>query len=165
MSPIYTVHLTGLWTNQGLTSYSDRTYQILFAAARSPPAYLPPTPPSDPIASAQAPRHQSSLYAYWALPTPTSSAPRSPPQIHPTIIPICQDCDSPLLSTNDVDTCMSGMDDAGEAGEFACRACRRLVCGTCAVVEVGIGRECLSCKTQVGKNRRETWVGGIGWMP
>lgn len=63
------------------------------------------------------------------------------------------------------------MDD----GEFACRSCRRRVCGTCAVVEVGVGRECLGCRTKggggggdgrsSGRSGRETWIGGIGWMP
>lgn len=60
---------------------------------------------------------------------------------------------------------MSGMDDANEGGEFACRACGRVICENCAVVEVGVGRECLSCKTRVTRSGKETWVGGIGWMP
>lgn len=81
----------------------------------------------------------------------------------------CQDCDSLLLySDDDVDISMGGMDvPCGEdLDELACRICRRLVCAICAVVEGGLGRECLSCKTtQIGKSRRETWVGGIGWVP
>lgn len=78
----------------------------------------------------------------------------------------CHDCDSSLMSSDDVDICMGGMGDPGEdVGELACRICRRLVCAICAVVEGGLGRQCLSCKTQIGKSRRETWVGGIGWVP
>ena len=57
---------------------------------------------------------------------------------------------------------MGGMDGGEMDGEdYACRSCGRKVCGTCAVVEVGDGRECLQCRTSTGKK----WVGGIGWMP
>lgn len=60
---------------------------------------------------------------------------------------------------------MGGMDDAVDEREFSCRVCTKLVCEACAVVEVGIGRECLSCTTHVEGSRGTTWVGGIGWMP
>lgn len=60
---------------------------------------------------------------------------------------------------------MGGMDDEIDEWEFSCRVCTKLVCETCAVVEVGVGRECLGCKTRVGRSGGTTWVGGIGWMP
>ncbi len=46
---------------------------------------------------------------------------------------------------------MSGMDtDFGYAGvdeaETRCMSCARMVCETCAVVETGVGRECLECR-------------------
>ena len=73
----------------------------------------------------------------------------------------CEDCEAPL-SSQDSDTCMGGMDGGEMDGDnYACRSCGRKVCGTCAVVEVGDGRECLQCRTSTGKK----WVGGIGWMP
>lgn len=159
----------------GLTLDLETTYQILFAAARSPPlSNLSTSPPPStasvaPVHNSQKSSRQSSLHAFWALPTPPSSAPRTPPppssQSYSSAPLTCQDCDSFLLSASDIDTCMGGMDDANENGEFACRACGRIVCETCAVVEVGVGRECLSCKTQVRSRGKETWIGGIGWMP
>ena len=73
----------------------------------------------------------------------------------------CEDCEA-SLSSQDSDTCMGGMDGGEMDGDnYACRSCGRKVCGTCAVVEVGDGRECLQCRTSTGKK----WVGGIGWMP
>lgn len=35
---------------------------------------------------------------------------------------------------------------AGGEDDVRCRGCGRVVCGTCAVVEVGVGRECLECR-------------------
>ena len=72
----------------------------------------------------------------------------------------CEDCEAPL-PIQDSDTCMGGMDDREMDGaDYACRSCSRRVCGTCAVVKIGEGRECLQCKTST----RKKWVGGIGWM-
>ena len=72
----------------------------------------------------------------------------------------CQDCDA-LLDVLDTDVSMGGVEDEDAKGaEFGCRFCGRRVCGVCAVVEVGVGRECLQCRT----SRRKKWVGGIGWM-
>ena len=72
----------------------------------------------------------------------------------------CDDCESPL-PTSDADILMGGMDvDDTDGREFACRTCRRRVCDTCAVVQVGVGRDCLQCRTT-----RKKWVGGIGWVP
>lgn len=146
----------------------EKTYQILFAAANSPPP--PPPPPSIPAPSipSRSPtsHRQPSLHAFWNLPTPPPSAPRTPAPPSPSLNrPACQDCDAPLLSSSDTDICMGGMDDAIDEWEFSCRVCAKLVCETCAVVEVGTGRECLSCKTRVSRRGGTTWVGGIGWMP
>ena len=78
----------------------------------------------------------------------------------PSPVVTCEDCETPL-STQDSDTCMGGMDGGETDGaNYACRSCGRKVCGTCAVVEVGDGRECLQCRTST----RKKWVGGIGWM-
>ena len=78
----------------------------------------------------------------------------------PSPVATCEDCET-TLSTQDSDTCMGGMDGGEMDGaNYACRSCGREVCGTCAVVEVGDGRECLQCRTST----RKKWVGGIGWM-
>lgn len=143
----------------------ETTYQKLFAAAR-----FTPSPPSDPNPTFQArnqnTQNQPSLHTFWPLPTPPVSAPQSPPPSSQHLFSLtCDDCDSLLLSPSDVDICMTGMDDMEECGEFSCRSCGRRVCGACAVVDVGVGRECLGCKTKGGGSRRETWIGGIGWMP
>lgn len=46
---------------------------------------------------------------------------------------------------------MGGMEiDSGYAGfdesEVRCMGCGKMVCETCAVVETGVGRECLDCR-------------------
>lgn len=48
---------------------------------------------------------------------------------------------------------MDGMEiDSNNAGldasEVRCMACGKMVCETCAVVETGVGRECLECRTR-----------------
>lgn len=48
---------------------------------------------------------------------------------------------------------------AAEESPYGCDACKRLVCDMCAVVVVGVGRDCLQCKTS-----RKALVGGLGWM-
>ena len=71
----------------------------------------------------------------------------------------CEDCEAPLPSNPD--TYMMDIDEEMPAvDDFHCRNCRRRVCDMCAVVETGIGRDCLQCRTS-----RKTWVGGIGWVP
>lgn len=151
--------------SSSLTSKLETTYQILFAAARSTPPFYTPKQMLQPQAHTQNSQHQQSLHTFWPLPTPPSSAPQSPPPLS-HILPLltCEDCDSSILSPSDVDICMTGMDEMEEYGEFACRSCGRRVCGTCAVVEIGAGRECLGCKTKGGGVAREKWIGGIGWM-
>ena len=62
----------------------------------------------------------------------------------------CEDCDTVLLSPSN-DVSMGGMDiDLEHAGidgrELSCMDCGRMVCETCAVVQTGIGRECLECR-------------------
>ena len=150
--------------DSSLTLKLETTYQILFAAARSSPPLYTPKPIFQ--GHSQTSQHQPSLHTFWPLPTPPSSTPQfqpPPSQVLPLLT--CEDCDCPLLSPSDVDICMTGMDDMEGCEEFACRSCGRRVCGACAVVEVGVGRECLSCKTKPGGTVRETWIGGIGWMP
>ena len=58
------------------------------------------------------------------------------------------------------DALMGGMDLDISVDDFACRNCRKRVCDMCAVVETGMGRDCLQCRTS-----RKKWVGGIGWVP
>lgn len=135
------------------------TYQRLFSAARSPPLTEHSTPTQTVHTPPSPPERQSSLHSFWPISssTPTVSEPIT---IEPSLTITCEDCEAPL-PTQDSDTCMSGMDSGEMDGaDFACRSCSRRVCGTCAVVEVGEGRECLQCRTST----RKKWVGGIGWM-
>ena len=71
----------------------------------------------------------------------------------------CEDCDN-LLPSTDTDISMEGVDDRdGGIAECACRSCGRRVCGMCAVVEVGAGRECLQCRTSTRKKRDDIdWI-------
>ena len=134
------------------------TYQKLFAAARSPPAALTHTPSSQDATSRQQPQRQHSLHNFWSI----SSPPREydAMDLVPWSTPLCEDCERPLdLPDNDI--CMGGTDDdESRTSEFACHCCKRRVCGICAIVDIGIGRECLQCRA----SRRKKWVGGIGWM-
>ncbi|KAL2038354.1 hypothetical protein N7G274_009003 [Stereocaulon virgatum] len=136
----------------------ETTYNKLFAAARSPPPLSYSISPSTSISPArpQPPQRQHSLHNFWSLP---SSAPSvsHPMTIVPSSGATCEDCEASL----DVDVFMGGMDDEDAKGaEFGCQSCGKRVCGMCAVVEVGVGRECLHCRT----SSRKKWVGGIGWM-
>ena len=74
----------------------------------------------------------------------------------------CTDCDADFpVADGCADICMGGMDEESpEMREYNCKECRKTVCDHCAVVEAGVGRECLNCRTSV----RKKWVGGIGWM-
>ena len=135
------------------------TYQRLFSAARSPPRTDYPATSQTVHTRPSPPQRQSSLHSFWPM---SSSTPTVSEHIMAVPSPVitCEDCESPL-PTRDSDTCMGGMDGGEVDGaEYACRSCSRRVCGTCAVVEIGEGRECLQCRTST----RKKWVGGIGWM-
>jgi len=138
---------------------TETTYQRLFAAARSPPPAAHPSANQVIHARPQLNQRQPSLHNYWTISSPPPDI-SEPPTTNNYSSSTCEDCETPLPSI-DGDTCMGGMDD-GNTGraEYACRSCGRRVCGVCAVVEVGIGRECLQCRTST----RKKWVGGIGWM-
>jgi len=75
----------------------------------------------------------------------------------------CGECESALLrdqssgETMEVD--MMDVDILSGADMWACTACGKNVCDTCAVR--GDGRVCLECATGC-KGKR--WVGGIGWL-
>lgn len=139
----------------------ENTYQMLFAAARSPQTTSPLA--STPIVHTRPPppQRQPSLHNFWTI---SSMAPVISDVPPPSSAPVasCQDCDVELPMA-DTDISMGGMDEDGDGShEYACKTCRRRVCDTCAVVEIGSGRECLQCKTST---TRKKWVGGIGWMP
>ncbi|KAL8807352.1 MAG: hypothetical protein Q9223_007797 [Gallowayella weberi] len=132
------------------------TYDLLFSAARS--AHLNPRPSSAlhhqqlHHTAPQAPR-QSSLHHFWTLPAPpTSNAIEAEALPPPNQFSgeKCEDCDAPLpLSLMD-DVAMGDIGiDSGSTWldeDRRCRECGRMVCATCAVVEVGAGRECLECR-------------------
>ena len=132
------------------------TYQKLFAAAQSPIVHDNTAAPKT-LQRPAPPQRQPSLHNYWSICTP-------PPQnlgeysIETPAPSRCEDCEKAL--PGDSDTCMGGIgEDSSAADEFQCRSCGRRVCDMCAVVETGIGRDCLQCRTSRG-----TWVGGLGWV-
>ena len=140
-------------------SFLANTYQKLFAAARTPPASMDITSPS-PILRARPPppQRQPSLHNFWSICTPARSGMEDTIEEAPCMA-ACEDCEAPLPSNGD--TSMHGMDDDVALGaDFLCRNCHRRVCDMCAVVETGLGRDCLQCRTS-----RRKWVGGIGWVP
>lgn len=137
----------------------ETTYRRLFAAARFPPPAADPIPTQVIHASQQPNQRQTSLHTFWSISSQPPPNSETALEIHPTSS-ICVDCEAPLAFL-EVNISMGGMDDedAGSS-EFACRSCGTKVCRMCAVVEVGVGRECLQCRTSTRKRR----VGGIGWM-
>lgn len=146
-----------------------------------------PRPPSS--TSSCSSQHQSKQLAQQSLHSFFSSTPhrsssgssniaRSPPppplfsQTSNTFLqqdsPRCEDCDTSLLAQStttiddamDIDMDINNVMLASEDGAaWACAACGRRVCDTCAVRRDG--RLCLGCAT-AGRSKR--WVGGIGWM-
>ncbi|KAL8727505.1 MAG: hypothetical protein Q9181_005691 [Wetmoreana brouardii] len=131
------------------------TYNRLFSAARSSHS-VPANPPShhqQTLQSAPPAPRQSSLHNFWSLPAPpTSTAPAANnPTSSGALEPrVCEDCDAPLMPSSG-EVLMGGMDTDGDEvamdeDELRCRGCRKMVCATCAVVETGMGRECLECR-------------------
>ena len=131
-----------------------KTYNILYTGARFPhPSTQPPHKPnqhSDTMASSAQHESQTSLHNFWVLPSKPESIDSAGLISNDSDMERCEDCDAPLLLGTAGDVDMSGMDiDTGFTGldeDARCMRCRRLVCETCAVVEVGVGRECLECR-------------------
>jgi hypothetical protein len=162
VSPTFSVLSSSSLLHQLLNSLTqylrpENTYNKLFAAARPPPALTRSTSSQD-HTPRQPPQRQHLLHRFWSISSPPTVS--DPIDVAPSSAPTCEDCEAPLdLRDNDIS--MGGMDDEDSRGsEFACRYCGRRVCGICAIVEIGVGRECLQCRT----SRRKKWVGGIGWM-
>lgn len=158
-------------TNHTMTA---STLNKLFAAQRDHPHATPtptPTPTLTPIDSLAQPcrpvlfhPQKSTLHAFWKqLPAPPVRPhifplqPRHPPH---TLLPRpqCDDCDAVLHSeSGHLDSSMDmavdvDMGDAAETSAFACHACGKRVCGTCAVVATR--RFCLGCATSGGRGSR-----------
>ena len=143
-----------------LTGFSlATTYERLFLAARSPPPIEHSTPSQNVNTRPSPPQRQSSLHNFWPISSSTPAV-SEPMMAGAPVNVACEDCEA-SLPAQDSDICMGGVDGgATDGADYACRSCSRNVCGTCAVVEVGEGRECLQCRT----SPRKKWVGGIGWM-
>ncbi|MCJ1440350.1 MAG: hypothetical protein MMC23_000833 [Stictis urceolatum] len=163
------------------TSIHESTLSKLFLAQR--PSHAPtPSPipstiprPSSMSSTTSARSQQASLHSFWAIPHRPTTSPSTnftPPAFaslnHTADLANfggsfsalenrrkCEDCDSWMGAGEGMDLDMDGMGGEGED----CRSCGRTVCAMCAVVEVGVGRECLGCKT-----RPRRLAGGIGWV-
>lgn len=152
------------YTNVALAN----TFRKLFEAQRSQAqqqqplltkeSLVPPTTMPDAMdtsdASAQAqdettfqqqPKSQSSLHKFFNISrAPISNAmPAAQPAFDGS--PRCQDCEASLRSSGDD----MMMDDACDTLDvvWSCGRCGRAVCDLCAVVNIGAGRECLTCRT------------------
>ncbi|KAL8647097.1 MAG: hypothetical protein Q9210_005759, partial [Variospora velana] len=133
------------------------TRDLLFSAAQSSQTISRSSHPSQHHThSAAAPaQRQSSLHQFWSLPAPPILAPGDtvgPPPSVEVGSSKCEDCEGPLLSSS-TDISMGGMELDPEYGAFdeselSCMGCGKMVCPTCAVVETGLGRECLECRTR-----------------
>lgn len=140
-----------------LIQWIATTHDLLFSAARSTQPIPRPSHSSLPqtlSAAAAAPR-QSSLHQFWSLPPPpisTSSDIFGPSPSIEMRSNKCEDCEGPLLSLS-TDVSMGGIEldmeyGAYDESELSCMGCGKMVCSTCAVVETGLGRECLECRTR-----------------
>ena len=143
-----------------LTTFSlATTYERLFLAARSPPPIEHSTASQIMNTRPSPPQRQSSLHNFWPIASSTPAV-SEPIMAEAPVNVACEDCEA-SLPAQDSDICMGGVDaGATEGADYACRSCGRNVCGTCAIVEIGEGRECLQCRI----SPRKKWVGGIGWM-
>jgi len=100
---------------------------------------------------------QRSLHSFWNLPhrpSPSSSAASSPassavslsePAPQPQCIPTaCEDCGAGLTGCDD--DAMMDVDEYGLGIEGqVCEACRKAVCFSCSVSNLGKHRRCLAC--------------------
>lgn len=108
---------------------------------------------------------QTSLHSFWSFPSRTSSCASSDAGApSPSLAVVCQaasceDCETLLVSEDGdaMDTDM-GIGIHGNALDYACSKCRKMVCHRCTISNLGSDRQCLMC---AGKR---TWVGGIGWV-
>ena len=128
------------------------TYDILFSAARSSHVNPQPSRPQTNQLGPPAPR-QSSLHNFWNLPAPPTSNPaeaEASTLVDHVGTEKCEDCDASLPPSSlgnpssddmDVDSGCLTLDD-----DPRCMGCGRIICPTCAVVEIGLGRECLECR-------------------
>ena len=95
-------------------------------------------------------RKQSSLHNFWTIPSLAPATSAVDISVGITGCRRCEDCDEPLaqgLEDHTVDSMDMDMADFGCEGEDArCMTCKRMVCVMCAVVETGMGRECLGCR-------------------
>lgn len=145
---------------------------MLYSAQHAPlPENQSPSPVSQPApftARPESHNQQSSLHAFWAIPSGRHTSPlinlssASNNTLHsssnqnsfqPTS---CDDCDGPLNGDGDVDM----MDiDSGASEDHACSTCGKHVCHSCSITNLGADRKCLVCA-----GRRQKWVGGLGWV-
>lgn len=135
--------------------FTASTYERLFSAARKtyPNSQPSQTPHQQSIHTVSSAPRQSSLHNFWTLPLPPTStvtAIGDPSISNGPDRERCEDCDAPLPSSSIGDINMGGMEmDLGCTAldeDPRCTQCKRLVCVTCAVVETGVGRECLECR-------------------
>lgn len=139
---------------------TEHTLSLLFSAQKQP--HIDPLPPNPMAVASTNPRptdstHQSSLHAFWALPSQNSSGASTPssPPVNIRLQTKCEDCDVDL-STNDDNSMDLDFDLCNSSAEFGCSACGKQVCNSCSISNLGAERQCLLC---AGKRR---WIGGLG---
>lgn len=139
-----------------------RTLDVLYSAQRRLPEPQDVTPAFTSIAeesaSTQAPvshgAQQRSLHSFWNIPDPAAStsslasspaastmSPPSPTYAAQGSLGACEDCGARLVG-DDGDVPMTG---AGHDSEPFCGACRKMVCFSCSVSNLGENRRCLAC--------------------
>ncbi|KAL2268183.1 hypothetical protein VTJ83DRAFT_3029 [Remersonia thermophila] len=159
------------------------TLDLLYSAQRRSQTHHQPPPSADlrPIApepsfvqpqepSAQRKPQQRSLHSFWDIrvsPSPSTSSATSPASSATSLafsvpdlrnVPEnCEDCGAALGDGDGVDATMMDVDSYGRGlADRICVACRKAVCGSCSISNLGEDRRCLAC---TGMRRG---VGGFG---
>lgn len=135
---------------------AEHTLSLLYSAQKQQQIDSIP-PNATTIPSTKDSTHQSSLHAFWSLPSknPSQTSASPSPPINIRLQTQCEDCDANLLANDDnsmdmdIDLCDSTVD-------FGCSACGKQICNHCSISNLGAERQCLIC---AGKRR---WMGELG---
>ncbi|KAH6681035.1 hypothetical protein F5X68DRAFT_26046 [Plectosphaerella plurivora] len=120
-----------------------RTLNLLFSAQQQPSA---PSPTTSEASLPETPRRapqpvQRSLHSFWAISARPTQTPSTSPIRECAPPTSCDDCGSSLSAGNDA----MDIDDYGMDADHACTACRKIVCSSCSVSNLGEQRRCLQC--------------------
>lgn len=134
------------------------------ASSSIPPSPVPAVQPHSPAMSAPA-QGQRSLHSFWSL--PSSRQPPPEPTLSSFLGPSVEDMVDQPTTCGDCGVELGGEDAAVDDGYgfetyiSSCSLCRKAVCFSCSVSNLGEQRRCLVCAGK--EDRQKRWVGTDGW--